>query len=270
MEENLWTKCNACEQIIYNKELEENLKVCPKCGHYIRLSAEERIRLLTEPKTFKPYDEKLSPLNPLSFPGYGEKLNEAQKKLKTKDAVTTGEGMLGPFKCVFCVIDFEFMGGSMGSVVGEKITRAVERATHRKYPLIIVSASGGARMQEGILSLMQMAKTSAALAKLHEAKVPYVSLMTNPTSGGVTASFAMLGDVNMAEPGALIAFTGPRVIEQTIREKLPEGFQLSEFLLSHGMIDMIVERKNLKNTIIKLLAFFKNERRKIHKKVIKD
>ncbi|MCL5019508.1 MAG: acetyl-CoA carboxylase, carboxyltransferase subunit beta [Patescibacteria group bacterium] len=256
-EETLWSKCKACEQIIYNKELEENFKVCPKCGHYMRLSALERINLLTEPRSFKPYDTKISPLDPLVFPDYQEKLNEAQKKSKMKDAVISGECLIGQFKCTLCVIDFDFMGGSMGSVVGEKITRAVERTITKKLPIIIVSASGGARMQEGIISLMQMAKTSGAIAKLNEAGIPFISIMTNPTSGGVTASFAMLGDVNIAEPKALIAFTGPRVIEQTIRERLPDGFQLSEFLLTHGMLDLIVERKNLKNTIVKLLAFFK-------------
>jgi len=263
--ENLWTKCKSCEQIIYNKELKENYKVCPKCGYYFQLSAKERIEMLSEPNTFKEYNKDIAPVDALNFPEYSEKLSDLQKKLKIKDAVITGECKIGEHKIVLCVLDFEFMGGSMGSVVGEKITKAFESAIKKKLPVIVVSASGGARMQEGILSLMQMAKTSSAVAKLHEAKLPFISILTNPTSGGVAASFAMLGDVNIAEPKALIAFAGPRVIEQTIKQKLPEGFQQAEFLLQHGMIDMIVERKDLKNTIIKLLNFFK-KKSELHRK----
>jgi len=250
--EGLWTKCKKCEQIIYNKELEENLKVCPKCGYYFRLSARERIEQLTEPKSFKEFDEHLSPTDPLGFPDYAKKI----KSYNVPDAIVTGEGKIGPYKAILAVMDFEFMGGSMGSVVGEKITRAAEKAIDKKLPLIIASSSGGARMQEGVLSLMQMAKTSAALARLSDKGLPFISLLTDPTTGGVTASFAMLGDVIVAEPKALIGFAGPRVIEQTIRQQLPEGFQLSEFVQQHGMIDIIIERKELKNTLIKLLNYF--------------
>ena len=255
--EDLWTKCKNCEQIIYNKELAENHKICPKCGHYIRLASTERVSLLTETRTFREYDTKISPVDVLGFPEYANKLKSIRKELKLNEAVITGEGMMGVHKVVLCVLDFDFMGGSMGSVVGEKVTRAIEKATKRKLPLVIVSASGGARMQEGIFSLMQMAKTSSALAALHSAGLPYISVLTHPTTGGVAASFAMLGDINIAEPGALIAFAGPRVIEETIRQKLPEGFQLSEFLLKHGMIDMLIERKKLKSTLIKLLDMLK-------------
>ncbi|MBU2568185.1 MAG: acetyl-CoA carboxylase, carboxyltransferase subunit beta [Elusimicrobia bacterium] len=256
-QENLWTKCKNCEQIIYNKELEENYKICPKCGHYFRLSSAERISLLTEPKTFKECNAKLSSVDVLGFPEYANKLKAVRRELKLNDAVVTGEGMMGAHRFVLCVLEFDFMGGSMGSVVGEKITRAIEKATKRKLPLVIVSASGGARMQEGIFSLMQLVKTSSALAALHSAGLPYISVLTHPTTGGAAASFAMLGDINIAEPGALIAFAGPRVIEQTIKQKLPDGFQLSEFLLQHGMIDIIVERKKLKSALIKFLDMFK-------------
>ncbi|MDI6641391.1 MAG: acetyl-CoA carboxylase, carboxyltransferase subunit beta [Elusimicrobiota bacterium] len=254
--ETLWTKCKNCEQIIYNKELEENFKVCPKCGYYFKLSAKERLNMIAEPKSFEEYDKGLLPINALNFPEYSNKLTELQKKLKLKEAIITGECLIGQYKVVICILDFDFLGGSMGSVMGEKITSAIEKAIKKHLPLVIISASGGARMQEGILSLMQMAKTSAALAALHAAKLPYISVLTDPTTGGVSASFAMLGDVNIAEPKALIGFAGPRVIEQTIREKLPDGFQLSEFLLQHGMIDMIVNRKDLKNTLIRLLNLF--------------
>jgi acetyl-CoA carboxylase carboxyl transferase subunit beta len=246
--EGLWTKCKKCEQIIYQKELEENYTVCPKCGYYFRLSARARIKQLVEEGSFKEYDAKLVSMDPLQFPDYGRRIDSV-----TSDAVVTGEGRIGEHTVVLGVMNFEFMGGSMGSVVGEKLTRAIEKAMRKKLPLIIVSASGGARMQEGILSLMQMAKTSAALALLAEKKIPYISVLTDPTTGGVAASFAMLGDVIVAEPKALIGFAGPRVIEQTIRQQLPEGFQLAEFVLQHGMVDLIVERKELKDTLIRLL-----------------
>jgi acetyl-CoA carboxylase carboxyl transferase subunit beta len=249
----VWTKCKKCEQIIYRKELHKNLNVCPKCGYYFRLSAKERIGQLTEPKSFIEFDEKLRPVDPLCFPDYAKRA----KTYSTHEAIVTGEGRIGVHDVVIAVLEFGFMGGSMGSVVGEKIARAAEYAIAKKYPFIIVSASGGARMQEGILSLMQMAKTSAALAKLSQKNIPYISILTDPTTGGVTASFAMLGDINIAEPKALIGFAGPRVIEQTIRQQLPAGFQLSEFLLEHGMVDIIVERKNLKDTLIKIFDFLK-------------
>ena len=250
--EGLWTKCKKCEQIIFQKDFEENFMVCPKCGYYVRLNSKERIELLTDKDSFKEINANLKPVDVLDFPGYKEK----KDSYKTKDAICTGEAKMGGYPVAIGVMDFEFMGGSMGSVVGEKIVRLIERAIDKKLPVILVSASGGARMQEGIFSLMQMAKTSAALAKLAKKKLPYISVLTDPTTGGVAASFAMLGDVIIAEPNALIGFAGPRVIEQTIRQQLPKGFQLSEFLLKHGMIDMVVERKNLRDTIIKIINFF--------------
>lgn len=258
--EGLWTKCKNCEEIIYNKELDENFKVCPKCGYYFRLSARERIALLLEPKSFREYDKNLLSTNPLSFranQSYQEKIVEEQKKTALKEAVVTGEGLIGEHQVVCGVLDFEFLGGSMGSVVGEKVTRAIEKAIKKKLPLIIVSASGGARMQEGVLSLMQMGKTASALAKFSEKSLPFISILTDPTTGGVAASFAFLGDIILAEPKALIGFAGPRVIEQTIRQPLPEGFQQAEFLLKHGMIDLIVERKETKKILVRLLNFFK-------------
>ncbi len=256
----VWTKCDTCEQIIYNKELEENFKICPKCGAHFRLSARERIKQLFDEGSFKEFGESIHPIDTLRFVDiqpYSVRLTQSQKKTGQIDACVTGEAMVEGHDLVCAVLDFDFMGGSMGSVVGEKVTLAIEKAVKTKTPLLVVSASGGARMQESILSLMQMAKTSSALARLAEAGVPFISLLTDPTTGGVTASFAMLGDLIVAEPKALIAFAGPRVIEQTIRQQLPEGFQLSEFLLSHGMIDAIVERKDLKKFIGELLVFFK-------------
>jgi acetyl-CoA carboxylase carboxyl transferase subunit beta len=258
----VWTKCEKCEQIIYNKELEENFKICPKCGAHFRLNPRERIKQLFDEGSFKEFGEMIHPMDPLSFADiqpYSVRLAQSKKKTGRSDACLAGDAAIDGHALVAALLDFDFMGGSMGSVVGEKITLAIEKALKDRLPLLIVSASGGARMQEAILSLMQMAKTSAALAKLHEARVPFISLLTDPTTGGVTASFAMLGDIIIAEPKALIAFAGPRVIEQTIREQLPEGFQLSEFLLSHGMIDMIAERKDLKKCLSNLLAYFKAE-----------
>ncbi|OGS20138.1 MAG: acetyl-CoA carboxylase subunit beta [Elusimicrobia bacterium RIFOXYA2_FULL_39_19] len=251
----LWVKCKPCEHIIYTKELIANAKICPKCGYYFRMTARERISLLTEPESFKEYDVEMKSVNRLNFPDYTKRYEGARKKMSMNECLVSGEAMLGEHKIVICVLDFDFMGGSMGSVCGEKITRAVEKAIKKECPVIIVSASGGARMQEGIFSLMQMAKTSAALAELSKAGLPFISIMVDPTTGGVTASFAMLGDINMAEPKALIGFAGPRVIEQTIREKLPAGFQLSEFVQNHGMIDIIVTRKEMKSTLNKLLTF---------------
>lgn len=254
----LWTKCNKCQNIIYQKELKANHKICPKCGYYFRLSAKERIAQLLEPKSFKEMDKNLLPRDPLEFSDtqrYSERLVEEQKKTGLKEAVICGQGAIGNHRVVVCMLDFFFMGGSMGSVMGEKITRAIERALEEKLPLIIVSASGGARMQEGILSLMQMAKTTAALSRFQRAGLLFISVLTDPTTGGVSASFALQGDILVAETKALIAFAGPRVIEQTIRQQLPEGFQQAEFLLQHGLVDLVVERKDLKNTLIKILDF---------------
>ncbi|MDD3923249.1 MAG: acetyl-CoA carboxylase, carboxyltransferase subunit beta [Endomicrobiaceae bacterium] len=250
--EGLWTKCKKCEQIIFQKDFVENFMVCPKCGYYVRLNSIDRIELLTDKKSFKEINASLKPVDMLNFPGYKEK----KDSYKTKDAICTGEAKIGGHPVMIGVMDFEYMGGSMGSVVGEKIVRLIEKAIEKKLPVIIVSSSGGARMQEGILSLMQMGKTSAALAKLSKKGLPYISVLADPTTGGVAASFAMLGDIIIAEPNALIGFAGPRVIEQTIRQQLPKGFQLSEFLLKHGMVDIVVERKYLKDTIIKALKFF--------------
>jgi acetyl-CoA carboxylase carboxyl transferase subunit beta len=255
----VWTKCEKCEQIIYNKELEENFKICPKCGAHFRLNARERIKYLFDEGSFKEFGESVHPMDPLRFVDiqpYSVRLSQTQKKTGQTDACIVGEGSIDSHEIIAALLDFDFMGGSMGSVVGEKVTLAIEKSIKSKVPLLVVSASGGARMQESILSLMQMAKTSAALAKLDEAGIPFISLLTDPTTGGVTASFAMLGDLIIAEPKALIAFAGPRVIEQTIRQQLPEGFQLSEFLLSHGMIDAIIERKDLKKYLSDILTFF--------------
>ncbi len=256
--EGLWTKCPSCTQIIFNKDLEKNLKVCPKCDYHFPLSAKERISQLSPKKTFVELDADMHALDPLGFVDlkkYKDRLKENIKKSGLNEAVITGVGDIGRHRVGIGVLDFNFLGGSMGSVVGEKISRMVEKAIAKRLPVVMVSVSGGARMQESILSLMQMAKTCAALAKLGENKLPYISVLANPTTGGVTASFAMMGDVNLAEPKALIGFAGPRVIEQTIRQQLPAGFQRSEFLLSHGFVDMVVERKNLKGTIDKLLDF---------------
>ena len=250
-------ECGGCKSLIVKKELIESFMICPKCNYYVQMSAAERIEMLIDKDTFTERDGGLTSQDILNFPDYTEKLQSSQEISGLKEAVVCGECKIGGFKVELCILDFSFMGGSMGSVVGEKVTRAVERAIKKKLPLIIVSASGGARMQEGIFSLMQMAKSSAAIARLKEKKLPYISLLTHPTTGGVSASFAMLGDLIIAEPKALIGFAGPRVIEQTIREKLPQGFQLSEFLLEHGLIDAVIERKNLKEAIIRLLRFFK-------------
>ena len=254
--EGLWLKCDSCKDIIYKTELDKNYRVCPKCNHHHRMSAPQRISLLIDNGSFVDIDSRITPEDPLRFRDtkrYKDRLRIYTKKTGMRDAVICGEGMLNGHKVQICAMEFGFMGGSMGSVVGEKITRAIERAASEKTPLIAISCSGGARMQEGILSLMQMAKTSVALAQLSEAKVPYISVLTDPVTGGVTASFAMLGDVIIAEPNALVGFAGPRVIEQTIKQKLPDGFQRAEFLLEHGMIDMVVHRKELKNIIGKIL-----------------
>jgi len=255
----LWTKCEECSETLYNKTLEENLKICPKCNYHFTLGAYERIELLLDKGTFQEYDRDMESADPLDFKGpktYKDKLAADQNLTGLKDAAVTGQGLLDNRGTVIAVTDSRFIMGSMGSVVGEKITRAIETATREKMPLIIISGSGGgARMYEGIFSLMQMSKTSAALSYHHKEKLPFISVLTNPTMAGVMASFAGLGDVIIAEPKALIGFTGPRVIEQTIRHKLPAGFQSSEFLLEHGLIDMILHRKNLKSTLSQLLDY---------------
>ncbi|MGQ9631501.1 MAG: acetyl-CoA carboxylase, carboxyltransferase subunit beta [bacterium] len=260
MPDGVWQKCTGCGEILYTKEVEKNLKTCPKCGYHFRLSSWERINLLVDEGTFKPMGDNIHPIDPLGFKDtkrYRDRLASYQKSTNLTEAAIVGEGKIENQMACFGVLEYGFMGGSMGSVVGEKISRIIEQAIKKKCPLVITSSSGGARMQEAILSLMQMVKTSAALAKLNEARQPYISILTDPTTGGVTASFAMLGDVNIAEPGALIGFAGPRVIEQTIRQTLPEGFQRSEFLLEHGMIDMVVNRKDLKRTVAKLIRMLK-------------
>ncbi|MGB8988619.1 MAG: acetyl-CoA carboxylase, carboxyltransferase subunit beta [Candidatus Sulfotelmatobacter sp.] len=256
--EGLWVKCEGCRQIIWKKDLEENLNVCPKCEKHFRIDARTRLALLLDENQYETLDGNLSSTDPLKFVDlkpYSSRLRQAQHDTGLKDAVINAQGKLLGRPVVASVMEYAFIGGSMGAVVGEMITRAVERALGLKTPLIIVSASGGARMMEGVVSLMQLAKISAALARLDKAKVPYISVLTDPTTGGVTASFAMLGDLNVAEPGALIGFAGPRVIEQTIRQKLPAGFQRSEFLLEHGMLDAVVARKELKPYIARALDF---------------
>lgn len=254
--EGLWVKCDNCKEIIYRKEVEKNLKVCPKCDYHFRISASERLPHLVDEGSFVEVEDGLSPRDFLGFKDYKDKLKSSRKKTGLKDAIISGEAKIGGNPVSLVIMDFNFMGGSMGSVVGEKITRAVERAIEKRNPFVAVASSGGARMQEGILSLMQMAKTSAAIARLGEAGLPYISVLTDPTFGGVTASFAMLGDIIVAEPKSLIGFAGPRVIEQTIKQQLPAGFQRAEFLMEHGMIDMIVSRKDMRATLGRMLDFF--------------
>jgi len=256
--EGLWVKCENCRQIIWKKDLGENLNVCPKCQKHFRIDARTRLALLLDDNQYESFDGNLSSTDPLKFvdlKAYSSRLRQAEQDTGLKDAVINAHGKLLGRPVIASVMEYAFIGGSMGAVVGEMITRAVERAADSKTPLIIVSASGGARMMEGVISLMQLAKISAALARLDKVKVPYISVLTDPTTGGVTASFAMLGDLNIAEPGALIGFAGPRVIEQTIRQKLPAGFQRSEFLLEHGMLDAVVHRKELKPYIARALDF---------------
>ena len=255
--EGLWTKCGACGQIIFKADLEANLQVCPNCGYHFRFDARSRIAQLLEPG-YTLVDGNLRSTDPLVFTDlkpYRRRLEEAQKKTGLNDAIVTAVGNLGPHPVVLSAMEYTFIGGSMGAVVGETIARAIDRSLATRHPLILISASGGARMMEGIVSLMQLAKIAAGIARLDDAKIPYISLMTDPTTGGVTASFAMLGDLNIAEPGALIGFAGPRVIEQTIRQKLPEGFQRSEFLLQHGFLDAIVPRKDLKPYLSQALSW---------------
>jgi len=256
--EGLWVKCEGCRQIIWKKDLEENMNVCPKCDKHFRIDARARLALLLDDNQYETFDGNISSTDPLKFVDlkpYSSRLKQAQKDTGLKDAIINAQGKLLGRPVVASVMEYAFIGGSMGAVVGEAITRAVERAAEKRIPLVIVSASGGARMMEGVISLMQPAKISAALARLDKAKVPFISLLTDPTTGGVTASFAMLGDLNIAEPGALIGFAGPRVIEQTIRQKLPPGFQRSEFLLQHGMLDAVVSRKQLRPYIARALDF---------------
>ena len=260
--EGLWIKCESCKEIVYRAEVERAGRVCPKCRYPFRISARERIGLLVDAGSFEEHQAALASVDPLNFKDtkrYRDRLKAAKQKTSAEEAVVTGLARIGGYPTVLCVFEFGFLGGSMGSVVGEKLTRGIELAIDKHVPVIIVAASGGARMQEGILSLMQMAKTSAALERLGRAKLPYLSVLTDPTTGGVTASFAMLGDVILAEPRALIGFAGPRVIAETIRQPLPEGFQRSEFLLEHGQLDVIVERKELKDTLRRLLAFFADQ-----------
>ena len=256
--EGLWLKCGHCGQIVWRKALEDNHQVCPKCGHHERLDARARLTMLFDDGKFEVFDQRLASTDPLDFvdsKSYQDRLAASRQATHLCDAIISAAGNLNGRRVHICAMELKFVGGSMGTVVGEVITRAIERSLQQKVPVIIVSASGGARMQEGAISLMQMAKISAALMRLDEAGVPYISVLTDPTTGGVTASFAMLGDLNIAEPGALIGFAGPRVIEQTIRQKLPPGFQRSEFLLEHGMLDAVVPRKDLKAYIARALDF---------------
>jgi acetyl-CoA carboxylase carboxyl transferase subunit beta len=258
--EGLYVKCSQCKESIYRKEVIANQAVCPKCSFHFRISARERLAILCD-ALWEEFDQTLASSDPLRFhdtKAYADRLRDGRAKTDCNDALVSAVGNIGGVSTVMAVMEYGFIGGSMGVVVGEKVTRCIERAARERLPLLVVSCSGGARMMEGTLSLMQMAKISAALARLDDARVPFVSLLTDPTTGGVTASFAMLGDLNIAEPGALIGFAGPRVIEQTIRQKLPEGFQRSEFLLEHGMLDMVVDRRNLKATLVKAFKFLLN------------
>jgi len=257
--EGLWVKCDGCKEIIYSRDLDRNAKVCPRCGHHFRIDARTRIATLLDDPDPRELFAAVAPADPLSFRDtkrYRDRLKTYQQAVGENDAVVVVQGTIEDQPVILAALEYRFMGGSMGSVVGEKITRAAERSLETEWPLVVVSASGGARMQEGVLSLMQMAKISGALARLHHARIPYLSVLTDPTTGGVTASFAMLGDLNLAEPGALIGFAGPRVIEQTIRQSLPEGFQTSEFLLAHGFLDLVVPRWELKETLARCLRHF--------------
>ena len=254
--EGLWVKCGGCKEIIYKKEVIRNASVCPKCNYHFRISARERLANLFDEGRYQEVDTDIYSIDPLKFRDtkpYKDRLREYREKTGLNDAVINARGTMGGMQVMVAVMEYGFMGGSMGSAVGEKVTRAIERALEERIPLVVISCSGGARMQEGALSLMQMAKISAALGKLHEARVPYFSVLTDPTTGGAAASFAWLGDIILAEPKALIGFAGPRVIEQTIRQKLPEGFQRAEFLLEHGMLDMVVDRRELKKALVRSL-----------------
>jgi acetyl-CoA carboxylase carboxyl transferase subunit beta len=257
--EGLWTKCGSCRAIIWKKDLETNWEVCTKCEHHFRLGARRRLELLLDDDAWTEHDADLASSDPLHFSDtrpYAQRLKDAQHKLGMKDAILTAEGCLNGRPVICCSMEFGFIGGSMGAVVGEKVARAIDLSLGQKQPLIIVSSSAGARMMEGAVSLMQLAKVASSLARLDEARIPFISVLTDPTTGGVSASYAMLGDLNIAEPGAMIGFAGPRVIEQTIRQKLPEGFQTAEFLLEHGFLDAVVPRKELKTYIAQALSFF--------------
>jgi acetyl-CoA carboxylase carboxyl transferase subunit beta len=257
--EGLWIKCPSCKEIIYKKEMDDNYKVCPKCAYHFRLNSQERIKLLTEPGSFQEICadlESMDPLNFMDYIAYQDRLKRCKRETCFLEASVAGYGLISRYQVALVAMDFCFMGGSMGTVVGEKFVLAAELALEKECPFVSIAASGGARMHEGILSLMQMAKTSAAIARLKDNRIPYISILADPTFGGVTASFAMLGDVNITEPGAMIGFAGPRVIEQTIKQKLPDEFQNSEFQLKHGMIDIITPRKDLKKNLIALLSFF--------------
>jgi len=261
--EGIFVKCLECESPLYKRELKESLQVCTHCGYHFRFDARSRLDSIFDDGVYKKLDEEITSADPLAFVDkkpYIERIEEAKKASGLPEAIVSGEGKIGEHLAFVGAMDMSFIGGSMGSAVGEKITRLIERAIERRGAVVIFAASGGARMQEGTLSLMQMAKISAALALLHDARLPFISVLTDPTTGGVTASFAMLGDVIVGEPKALIGFAGPRVIEQTIRQKLPKGFQRSEFLLEHGMLDMIVDRREMRDTIIRLLSFMMNEK----------
>ncbi|HXV78135.1 MAG TPA: acetyl-CoA carboxylase, carboxyltransferase subunit beta [Candidatus Polarisedimenticolaceae bacterium] len=256
--EGLWVKCAACKELVYKKEVSRNANVCPKCNYHFRIGSHERLAMLLDDSRFDEFDQDIAPKDALGFVDtkpYAKRIEEYQAKTEMRDAFVSATGTIGGFPVIVGVMEYAFMGGSMGSVVGEKVTRCAERALEERVPLVVVSCSGGARMQEGALSLMQMAKISAALARLDEAGLPFISILTDPTTGGVTASFAMLGDLNLAEPRALIGFAGPRVIEQTIRQTLPEGFQRSEFLLEHGMLDMVVDRARMRDVLIEAFRF---------------
>ncbi len=253
--EGLWVKCDGCREVVYKKEIDKNLKICPKCNYHFRISARERLKLLVDEGSFMELDEGLVSLDPLKFKdtiSYKERVKENQQKSGLKEAVISGDALIKGYPISLIIMDFSFMGGSMGSVVGEKVSRAAERALEKKQPFITVSSSGGARMQEGIFSLMQMAKVAAAIGKLKDNGILYISILCDPTFGGVTASFAMLGDIIVAEPKSLIGFAGPRVIEQTIKQPLPDNFQRADFLLEHGIIDIVVGRKNLREKLAKL------------------
>ncbi len=260
--DGLWIKCDQCGEVLYRQELERNMWVCHKCNFHFRIQSQYYIRFLLDEGSFEEFDEGMKSVDPLKFKGkkrYSDQLRDAIKKTHMNEAVRTGYGRINDKPVVMAIMDFSFIGGSMGSVVGEKVTRATERAMEKDLPLIVISSSGGARMMEGAISLMQMAKTSAALAKFSDSGGLYISVLTNPTTGGTTASYAMLGDVNIAEPGALIGFAGPRVIKETIGQDLPEGFQRSEFVLEHGFLDMIVNRQEMKKTLSQLIDFFKGK-----------
>lgn len=250
--DGLWQRCDSCHEILYRKTLEKNFFICPRCNYHFRISSRQYVELLLDQGKIEELDGDMQPVNPLGFPNYETKIKEAQAKTSLNEGFIYGKGKINEKSVVLGVMDFNFIGGSMGSVVGEKVAQAIRLARNESRPLIIVSASGGARMQEGIFSLMQMAKTSAELALLHQAKIPYLSIITNPTFAGVMASYASLGDIIIAERGAILGFTGPRVIEQTIGEKLPVGFQSADFMLKHGFVDMVVSRRDLKETISKI------------------